>query len=90
MNIAADLEGRWVDLAWERVVQANPDVIVLIEADWSGAAEKRAYMEADPVLAELDAVRDGKFMTIPFSQTVLGMQFADGVDNLSAQLATLN
>lgn len=89
-NIAADLEGRWVDLAWEKVVQADPDVIVLIEADWSGAAEKRAYMEADPVLSELDAVREGRFITIPFSQTVLGMQFADGVDNLAAQLAALN
>ncbi|WP_417271461.1 ABC transporter substrate-binding protein [Celeribacter sp.] len=90
VNIASDLEGRWVDLAWERVVQENPDVIVLIEADWSSAAEKRAYMESDPVLAELDAVRDGRFVTIPFSQTVLGLQFADGLDSLSAQLDALN
>ncbi|WP_226781448.1 ABC transporter substrate-binding protein [Oceaniglobus trochenteri] len=89
VNIAADLEGRWVDLSWERVVQDNPEVIVLIDADWSGAAEKRAYMEADPVLSELDAVRKGRFVTLPFSQTVLGMQFADGLENLSAQLAAL-
>jgi iron complex transport system substrate-binding protein len=90
VNIADDLEGRWVDLSWERVVQDNPDLIVLIEADWSSAAEKRAYMEADPVLSELDAVREGRFVTVPFSQTVLGMQFVDGLDNLSAQLDALN
>jgi len=89
-NIAGDLEGRWVDLAWEAVVAADPDVIVLIEADWSSAAEKREYMEADPVLSELSAVQAGRFVTIPFSQTVLGMQFADGLDNLSAQLDALN
>ena len=89
-NIAGDLEGRWVDLAWEAVVAADPDVIVLIEADWSSAAEKREYMEADPVLSELSAVQAGRFVTIPLSQTVLGMQFADGLDNLSAQLDALN
>jgi len=89
-NIADDVEGRWVDLSWERVVTENPDLIVLIEADWSSAADKRAYMEADPVLSQLDAVKNGRFVTVPFSQTVLGMQFADGLDNLSAQLADLD
>ncbi|PVA06096.1 ABC transporter substrate-binding protein [Thalassorhabdomicrobium marinisediminis] len=89
-NIAADLKGRWVNLAWERVVQENPDLIVLIDAAWSSAAEKRAYLEADPVLSELDAVRAGRFVTIPFSQTVLGMQFVDGVQALATQLEALD
>lgn len=89
-NIAGDLDGRWVDLAWEAVVAADPDVIVLIEADWSSAAEKRSLMEADPVLSQLSAVQAGRFVTIPFSQTVLGMQFADGLANLSAQLEALD
>lgn len=88
-NIAADVEGTWVDLAWERVVAANPDLILLIEADWSTAADKRAYMEADPVLSELDAVRKGRFVTVPFSETLLGMRFADGVERLNAQLTNL-
>lgn len=89
-NIAADVEGTWVDLAWERVVAEDPDLIVLIEADWSTAAEKRAYMEADPVLSSLTAVQEGRFVTIPFSETLLGMRFADGVESLNAQLKALN
>ncbi|WP_333714161.1 ABC transporter substrate-binding protein [Yoonia sp.] len=89
-NIANDVAGTWVDLAWERVVAADPDVIVLIEADWSTAADKRAYMEADPVLSELRAVQEGRFVTVPFSETLLGMRFADGVERLNAQLAALN
>ena len=89
-SISVDVEGTWVDLAWERVVEANPDVILLIEADWSTAADKRAYMENDPVLSELTAVKEGRFVTVPFSETLLGMRFADGVENLNAQLADLN
>lgn len=88
-SISDDVEGTWIDLAWERVVEADPDIILLIEADWSTAAQKRAYMENDPVLSELTAVKEGRFVTVPFSETLLGMRFADGVENLNAQLAEL-
>lgn len=89
-NIAGDVEGTWVDLAWERVVAADPDVILLIEADWSTSADKRAYMEADPVLSQLRAVKEGRFVTVPFSETLLGMRFADGVESLNAQIKALD
>src|SRR5690606_31760065 len=55
-NIAGDVEGRWADLAWEAVAAADPDVIVLIEAEWSTAEEKRQHLLTDPVLSELDVV----------------------------------
>ena len=88
-SISDDVAGTWVDLAWERVVEADPDVILLIEADWSSAQEKRAYMENDPVLSHLTAVKEGRFIVVPFSETLLGMRFADGVENVNAQLAAL-
>lgn len=88
-SISSDIEGTWVDVAWEHVIQADPEVILLIEAGWSSAAEKRSYLENDPVLSELTAVKAGRFVTVPFSETLLGMRFADGVETLNAQLATL-
>ncbi|WP_323015712.1 ABC transporter substrate-binding protein [Devosia sp.] len=89
-NIAANVEGRWADLAWEAVVAGNPEVIVLIEADWSTAAEKIAFLKADPVLSTLDAVQDERFVTVPFSSTVLGVRFVEGVEELGADLAALD
>ncbi|MBW4982427.1 ABC transporter substrate-binding protein [Mameliella sp. CS4] len=89
-SISADVSGTWIDLAWERVVAADPDVILLIEADWSTAADKRAHLENDPVLAELSAVRNGRYVVVPFSETLLGMRFADGVERVNAQLKALD
>jgi iron complex transport system substrate-binding protein len=89
-NIAANVEGRWADLAWETVVAGDPEVIVLIDADWSTAAEKIAYLKADPVLSTLDAVRNERFVTVPFSSTVLGVRFVEGVEGLGAELAALD
>ncbi len=88
-SISADVEGTWVDLAWERVVASDPDVILLIEAGWSTAQEKREHMENDPVLSQLTAVKEGRFVVVPFSETLLGMRFADGVESVNAQLAAL-
>lgn len=89
-SISADVPGTWIDLAWERVVAADPDVILLIEADWSTAADKRAHLENDPVLAELSAVRNGRYVVVPFSETLLGMRFADGVERVNTQLKALD
>lgn len=89
-NIAGEVEGRWADLAWEAVVAGDPEVIVLVEAEWSTAAEKIAHLKADPVLSELEAVREERFATIPFSATVLGVRFVEGVEKLGEDLAALD
>ena len=89
-NIAADVEGRWANLAWEAVVTADPDVIVINDAVWSTAQEKIDYMEADPVLSQLRAVKEQNYVLVPFSETLLGMRFVDGVERLSAGLEALD
>lgn len=88
-NISDDVEGRWADLAWEAVATAKPEVIVLIEAEWSTSAEKIEFLKADPVLSELDAVKNERFVVIPFSATLLGVRFVEGVEQLGADLAAL-
>ncbi|WP_375600016.1 ABC transporter substrate-binding protein [Devosia sp. Naph2] len=90
VNIAGDVEGRWADLAWEAVVAGNPEVIVLVDAEWSTADEKIAHLKDDPVLSTLEAVENERFVVIPFSATVLGVRFVEGVEALGADLAALN
>lgn len=88
-NIAGHVQGRWADLAWEAVVTADPDVIVINDAVWSTANEKIEYLESDPVLSELRAVKARNYVIIPFSETVLGVRFVDGVGRLAEGLAQL-
>lgn len=83
-------EGNWVTLSWEFVVENDPELIVLIEADWSTADEKRQHLESDPVLVELTAVQASNYIVIPFSETLLGMRFVDGVERLAAELEALD
>ncbi len=88
-NIFEKLSGGWADGSWEDVVAAKPDVIVFAEASWDTAAKKQAYLEADPVLSQLDAVKNKRYVVIPFSATTPGVRLAEGASLLSDQLAKL-
>lgn len=89
-NAFADVKGNWADVSWEKVIAADPDVIVLADASWSTAKEKIAYLQKDPALRELRAVKSKAFVTIPFSETTPGVRVLDGAQHVSDQLAALD
>ncbi|MGH8893501.1 MAG: ABC transporter substrate-binding protein [Actinomycetes bacterium] len=86
-NVFADIPNGWTDVAWEKVIAADPDVIVLADASWSTAQEKIDYLKSDPVLSQLRAVKAGAFVTLPFSETAPGVRLADGATHVAEQLA---
>lgn len=87
-NIFADLPGNWADAAWEAVIAADPDVIVLADATSSTADAKRRHLQSDPVLRNLRAVRAGAFVVVPFSATTPGPRTVDGARTVAAGLAS--
>lgn len=89
-NVFDDQPGSWVEASWEKVVEADPDVVVLADASWSSAAEKIAYLEADPVLGGLRAVREQRFVTVAFSESTAGVRLVDGAVSVAEQLAGLD
>lgn len=88
-NVFAKLDAGWADGNWEDVLAADPDVIVLADASWDTAAAKKAYLQGDPVLSQLRAVKDDAFVTVPFSETTAGVRLADGVESVADQIAAL-
>lgn len=89
-NVAADQKETWTTLGWESVVADDPDVIILVDADWNTAAAKIQKLESDPATAELSAVKDHRFITIPFPESEAGVRTVDAARSIAAQLAKLN
>lgn len=89
-NVFADIPHGWTDVAWEKVIAADPDVIVLADASWSTAKDKIAYLKNDPVLSKMRAVQAEAFVTLPFSETTPGVRLADGAVNVGGQLEKLS
>ena len=88
-NIAATVSDTWTSMSWEAIVDANPDVIVLVDASWNSADEKIARLESNPATAQLEAVKNQRYLVIPFASTEAGARTAWAAADLASQLATI-
>ncbi|MRX43561.1 putative F420-0 ABC transporter substrate-binding protein [Agromyces kandeliae] len=85
-NVVADVHDTWTSLSWEAVVDANPDVIVLVDAAWNTAESKIERLEANPATAAMPAVQAGRYVIVDFPSTEAGVRNVDAVAAIVEQL----
>lgn len=88
-NIAADIDQTWTSLGWESIVEADPDVIVLIDADWNTAQSKIDLLESNPATARLSAVRNSAYVILPFASSEAGVRTVSAAASVIDQLREL-
>ncbi|MDR2723078.1 MAG: putative F420-0 ABC transporter substrate-binding protein [Cellulomonadaceae bacterium] len=88
-NIAAGINDTWTSMSWEQVIADNPDIIIVVDAAWNTAASKIDYLTQHPALSQLPAVRDQRFIIVPFPATEAGVRNVSAVESLVAQAAAL-
>ena len=89
-NIAGSVDDTWTSFNWEAVIDANPDVIVLVDASWNTVTHKIQVLESNPATANLDAVKHHRYLTVPFAASEAGVRTVSAAADLAAQLAKLN
>lgn len=88
-NVFADVHDTWTSVSWEKVVEADPDVLVLVDATWNTAADKITMLESSPATRELTAVREHRYVTVPFPASEAGVRSASAVTSVAEQVAAL-
>lgn len=89
-NIAGDVDETWSSLSWEAVVDANPDVIVLIDSAWGSTEKKIGVLESNPATAALPAVQNGRYLVLPFPTAEAGVRNVEAVELLVSQLEDID
>jgi iron complex transport system substrate-binding protein len=89
-NIMADVDDGWVAASWEAVVDVNPDVIVLVDATWNSAEQKKKLLAENPITSQLDAVINQRYLIVPFPASEAGIRNVGATTEMAAQLAGLN
>jgi iron complex transport system substrate-binding protein len=89
-NVSADVHDTWTSLGWENVVEADPDVLVLVDAAWNPADAKIETLESNPATREMTAVKEGRYVVVPFPATEAGVRNVDAVASVVDQLADLD
>jgi iron complex transport system substrate-binding protein len=88
-NVLADQPQTWAPASWEAVVAADPDVLVLVDSTWNSFDKKVAYLQASPVLSQLTAVREGRFVRLPFASTEAGVRSVEAAASVAQQVRDL-
>ncbi len=89
-NIFADIDEGWTSASWEAVVDANPDVIILVDAAWNSAAQKKTLLAENPITSQLDAVKNERYLILPFPASEAGVRNVPAAADMAAQLAELS
>ncbi|WP_297082455.1 putative F420-0 ABC transporter substrate-binding protein [uncultured Demequina sp.] len=86
-NIVGDVEDTWTSVSWEAVAAEDPDVIVLVDAAWNTAENKIEVLQDNPATAQLSAVRQGRYVVVPFAASEAGVRSVSAVADIVDQLA---
>ena len=83
-NIMDDLDKSWATVAWEPVVERNPEVIVIVNYGDVTADQKIAYLEANPAFANVDAVKNDRYVVLEYVEATPGPRNIRAVEKLVA------
>ncbi|MFN4202201.1 MAG: ABC transporter substrate-binding protein [Tabrizicola sp.] len=84
VNIMDDLEKSWATVAWEPVVERNPEVIVIVNTGDVTADQKIAFLEGNPAFANIDAVKDDRYVVLEYVEATPGPRNIRAVEKLVA------
>ncbi|MCG7573763.1 ABC transporter substrate-binding protein [Phaeobacter sp. CNT1-3] len=82
-NIMDDFEKSWGKVNWEAVVERNPEVVVIVNYGNVTAEEKRDFMMKNPAFAELDAVKNDRFVVLEYVEATPGPRNIKAVQKLA-------
>jgi len=72
INVMDDFKKSWGTVTWEEVVERNPEVIVIVNYGNVTAEEKREFMITNPAFANIDAVKNDRFVTLEYVEATPG------------------
>ena len=83
-NIMDDFEKSWATVTWEEVVERNPEIVVIVNYGDVTAEQKRDFMLNNPAFAEVDAVKNNRFVTLEYVEATPGPRNIKAVKTLAS------
>ncbi|CUA97244.1 ABC transporter substrate-binding protein [Pannonibacter indicus] len=81
-NIMDDLGKSWATVAWEPVIERNPEVVVIVNYGQVTAEQKIAFMKSNPAFASIDAVKNDRFVVLEYVEATPGPRNIRAVEKL--------
>nr|WP_209311312.1 ABC transporter substrate-binding protein [Streptomyces spiramenti] len=88
-NIYSELEGRWTTVSWESVIEADPEVILILDYGDQPAQAKIDFLKGSPALSEVTAVREDNFHLLDYNEAISGPRIVDGAESVASYLRSV-
>ncbi|MGO1410326.1 MAG: ABC transporter substrate-binding protein [Microbacterium sp.] len=82
-NIFGDVEARWTEASWEAVVEAEPEVVIILEYQDQPAQEKIDFLKSNPATAALPAVANDDFYVLDYNEAISSPRNIDGLEGFA-------
>lgn len=82
-NILDDVDTSWTRVNWETVVERNPQVIVIVDYSEVTAEQKQQFLLNNKALQGVDAIKNQRFIVIPYVQATPGIDNVLAVETLA-------
>lgn len=86
VNIMDDVDSSWVEIGWEPVIERNPDVIAIVDYGSVTAEEKADFMRNNPAFKDIPAVKNDRFVVLPYVEATPGPRNIGAIKTLAAAL----
>ncbi|MBY5979387.1 ABC transporter substrate-binding protein [Ferrimonas balearica] len=80
INIAADLPKSWGHLSWETILSRQPDLILMVDSNWSSFSQKETFLSGALYARHLNVMSTGQRHPIAFSEVMAGVRLPDGIE----------
>lgn len=83
-NIMDDVQSSWTRVAWEPVVERNPEVVIIVNYGEVTAEQKIDFMRSNPAFAGIDAVVNDRFVVLEYVEATPGPRNIRAIRTLAA------
>ncbi|MGV0790895.1 ABC transporter substrate-binding protein [Mycolicibacterium sp. XJ1819] len=85
-NATEDVRDTWTTVSWERLATADPDLIVFVDYPGQSVEEKIETLRSNPASKNLRAVRENRFVNLPYAMWVSSPLNIDAAETLRSVL----
>lgn len=86
-NIFGDVEGQFITVSWEDIVDSDPDYIIVCDYYGEGYAEEKIEgMKTNPATMDMDAVKNDRFIIVPGLAMFPSLECMDVVELMAESL----
>ena len=83
VNIMDDFQKSWGTVTWEEVIDRNPEIVVIVNYGKVTAEQKRKFMMSNPAFANIDAVKNDRFVTLEYVEATPGPRNIKAIKKLA-------